>query len=90
MPIVDLRVCNEPEVMNGQVLPGMICAGHIEGGADACQGDSGGPLVVRNERENRFYLFGVVSWGIGCAERNKLGVYTDIYFYYDWIRNHIL
>ena len=52
------------------------------------QGDSGGPMVVQR-RDYRFMLSGVISWGIGCAEKNQPGVYTRISYFKDWI-NQIL
>jgi len=39
-----------------------------DGGADACQGDSGGPLILRGFSELQDQLFGIVSFGQGCAE----------------------
>jgi len=50
----------------------MICAAVPGGGKDACQGDSGGPLVVNGT------LVGIVSWGIGCAEADYPGVYSNV------------
>jgi len=55
-----------------------ICAGYREGGKDSCEGDSGGPMSVQRQADSRFMLSGVISWGIGCAEKNQPGVYTRI------------
>ena len=65
----------------------VFCAGSLEGGLDACQGDSGGPML--KERGGAVEVVGVVSWGIGCGQPGKLGVYTNVSYYYDWINNHI-
>lgn len=87
MPIIPYTQCQSPSVHGDRMLPGMLCAGFMEGGVDACQGDSGGPLVC--EVDGRIELHGVVSWGSGCAEENKPGVYTAVISYTDWIRANI-
>ncbi|XP_047462183.1 transmembrane protease serine 2 [Mugil cephalus] len=81
--IYSRETCNAPNVLSGLVTETMICAGKLDGGVDSCQGDSGGPLVV--EVGNVWFLAGDTSWGIGCAERNKPGVYGNVIYFIDWI-----
>ena len=64
----------------------MICAGLEEGGKDTCQGDSGGPLTRRLD-DTFNVLTGITSWGEGCADPNRFGVYTRVSRFRDWIIN---
>ncbi|OXB62093.1 hypothetical protein ASZ78_010498 [Callipepla squamata] len=63
----------------------MFCAGYLSGGIDSCQGDSGGPLVCQDPSSQRFVLYGITSWGDGCGERGKPGVYTRVASFADWL-----
>uniref|UniRef100_A0A8C4UEP1 Peptidase S1 domain-containing protein n=1 Tax=Falco tinnunculus TaxID=100819 RepID=A0A8C4UEP1_FALTI len=83
--IINQSVCNK--LYDDLITSRMLCAGNLNGGVDACQGDSGGPLACTG-KGNRWYLAGIVSWGEGCARRNRPGVYTKVMALYDWIRQN--
>jgi len=58
----------------------MCAGGHRK---DSCQGDSGGPLYCDGKQ------CGIVSFGIGCADRDYPGVYTEVANYLDWIDDNM-
>jgi len=68
---------------SAQIQPASICASTQQGGKDACQGDSGGPLVVitpdPNDSTKKIHTqVGITSWGAGCGEVGKPGVYARV------------
>lgn len=74
LPVVTNTQCNS--VYGGTITDSMMCAGFFSGGKDSCQGDSGGPLIIN--RNSRWELVGVTSWGEGCAEPGYYGVYSRV------------
>uniref|UniRef100_A0A182QE06 Peptidase S1 domain-containing protein n=1 Tax=Anopheles farauti TaxID=69004 RepID=A0A182QE06_9DIPT len=63
-----------------------ICAGG-ELGKDACTGDGGSPLVCN--LNGRWYVAGLVAWGIGCGANGIPGVYVNVASYIPWIQSTV-
>uniref|UniRef100_UPI0037E7EC9B plasminogen activator, urokinase a n=1 Tax=Semicossyphus pulcher TaxID=241346 RepID=UPI0037E7EC9B len=81
--LISRAECRSESSYGELITNNMFCAGSPDWSTDACKGDSGGPLVC--EVSGRMFLFGVVSWGEGCAKKNKPGVYTQVSNYNTWI-----
>ncbi|XP_070708353.1 hyaluronan-binding protein 2-like [Pempheris klunzingeri] len=79
--------CKAPHIYADRLDDSMFCAGTLHGGIDSCQGDSGGPLVC--EQNGTHFITGVVSWGDGCAVKNKPGVYANVHAFVSWIKSKI-
>lgn len=83
---VDVEVvdCADSPAYRGRTTDNMVCA--AAEGRDTCQDDSGGPLI-RTYGEP--VLVGIVSWGDGCADPERPGVYVriDANSYLEWIEN---
>ncbi|XP_072369257.1 transmembrane protease serine 3 isoform X2 [Scyliorhinus torazame] len=87
VPLISNHVCSRPEVYYKSISSRMICAGYLQGGVDSCQGDSGGPLACNED--NTWKLVGITSWGAGCANQNKPGVYARVTEYLEWIHEQM-
>lgn len=64
------------------ITQSIVCALN-ETGVDSCQGDAGGPMLARGP-DFRWYVVGLVSFGIGCGGRYP-GGYTRVTAFLDWI-----
>ncbi|MEQ2159438.1 hypothetical protein GOODEAATRI_022838, partial [Goodea atripinnis] len=81
IPLVDRTLCKQRS--QEPITRFMFCAGFADGSTDSCHGDSGGPHATNYK--GTWFLTGIVSWGEGCAQRGKYGVYTRVSRYYNWI-----
>ncbi|XP_077202260.1 urokinase-type plasminogen activator [Paroedura picta] len=85
--LIAQSLCQDEYYPDRDLNSNMFCAGDARWKTDACQGDSGGPLVC--ESNGSMVLYGIVSWGDGCAKERKPGVYTRVTRYLPWIESHM-
>ncbi|XP_055131667.1 urokinase-type plasminogen activator isoform X1 [Symphalangus syndactylus] len=84
--LISHKECQQPHYYGSEVTTKMLCAADPQWKTDSCQGDSGGPLIC--SIRGRMTLTGIVSWGRGCALKDKPGVYTRVSHFLPWIRSH--
>ncbi|XP_018417754.1 PREDICTED: coagulation factor X [Nanorana parkeri] len=82
VPYVNRQICKESS--NFKITENMFCAGYDKEVKDACQGDSGGPHVT--PYKDTYFVTGIVSWGEGCAQQGKYGVYTKVSRLHKWLK----
>ncbi|KAL5267199.1 hypothetical protein ACHWQZ_G004294 [Mnemiopsis leidyi] len=69
------------------ILPGMLCTGNSKMTIRSGKGDSGGP-VFRNDGQDNYTLFGLVSWGVeSSVGLHEYDINADVAYYKHWIRN---
>jgi trypsin len=84
IPMNSFELCNQQ--YGGDIEEDIqFCAGYVEGGKDSCQGDSGGPIFEM--RGTTPVQVGVVSFGKGCAQPDRSGVYARVTGAYEWIQD---
>mmetsp|Transcript_8720 Transcript_8720/g.12710 ORF Transcript_8720/g.12710 Transcript_8720/m.12710 type:complete len:323 (-) Transcript_8720:190-1158(-) len=69
----------------GDITNDMLCA-TAWGEGDSCFGDSGGPVIMKdpNGDHSKDVLVGVVSWGEGCSQPNRPGIYSRVSAALSW------
>ncbi|XP_055930062.1 proclotting enzyme-like isoform X2 [Argiope bruennichi] len=84
-PVISNSECR---TTHGIPIPSsLICAAAVSRDKGACNGDSGGPLMLL-DKNDRWKVIGVVSWGRrGCNPKFPT-VYTRVTHFMDWIRKH--
>ncbi|XP_063800559.1 ovochymase-2-like isoform X2 [Pseudophryne corroboree] len=69
----------------------MFCAGTATSKSSVtCPGQPGAPLVCLSDDPGIYFIFGIVSWGVGCKENPKPGVYTNVSVFVEWIDEIVL
>ncbi|XP_074719076.1 plasminogen-like isoform X2 [Strix uralensis] len=86
-PVLENRICNRPEFLNGSVKNHEFCGGFTFGSIDNCEAEVGGPLVCQDK--DRFVQYGVTSWGLDCTQPSK-PVFVRIPSFVSWIKNAIV
>ncbi len=86
VPFVQIEECRTKGGSYARQGDGVFCAGTA--GKDSCSGDSGGPIFFRTN--HGLTQMGVVSWGDGCGQPNKPGVYTKLSAFNNWINDQRL
>ena len=92
LPVISRTRCENVYHKNLFNSKYQICAGG-EKNKDSCGGDSGSPLMkmvksnVGSKKSTISYmLIGMVSYGPeACGNENRMGVYTRVEGYQDWI-----
>ncbi len=90
--VVELTIISNFECINMFRMSGQnewipkifLCTASDVVGKDFCQFDAGGPFAIKGGN-GRFQVAGIMSWGIGCGEKNRPGVSTRISEFKAWI-----
>lgn len=89
VPLISRQSCQKSfDDLRYTISTRMRCAGNGKGVIDACQGDSGGPLTCKTAG-GTWELVGLVSWGVGCARKNRYGVYADMVDLKYWVQGEV-
>ena len=86
LQVVEIEVISNENCQSeyeGNIEPGMICAG--KAGAGTCSGDSGGPLVCPDAKGD-LKLAGLVS--LVNEKCSSSSVFARVSYYEDWIAAH--
>ncbi|KAH8338310.1 hypothetical protein KR067_007040 [Drosophila pandora] len=86
VPIISMGHCRRV-YHDYTITKNMFCAGHHKGHIDTCAGDSGGPLLCRDTTKpnHPWTIFGITSFGDGCGQKNKYGIYAKVPNYVNWV-----
>ncbi|XP_076317968.1 serine protease 1-like isoform X1 [Tachypleus tridentatus] len=86
VPIANVQDCQQV-YDDHDISEYMICAGYKRGRVDSCDGDSGGPLLY--QVNGKWEVHGIISFGKGCGEKRKYGVYAKVSKFVKWINETI-
>ena len=93
IPVVSNEQCQKDLRENTWLGPffeldsSFMCAGGVEG-ISTCKGDDGSPLVCKS-RDGPWYQAGIVSWHIGCGDKDIPAVFASVATVACWIDNEV-
>jgi len=73
--------------LRDHVYKDMMCASSTN--RYICYGDAGGPAIHQGNNNDEDVVYGILSWGYGCVNRDYPAVMTSVPDHYNWIRNKI-
>ena len=88
IPVVSKAECNNV-YKDYYISDNMFCAGYQGGRIDTCAGDSGGPLLCQKGDAGPWTIYGITSFGEGCGQQGKYGIYAKVPNFTRWIESVI-
>ncbi|CAH2067216.1 unnamed protein product, partial [Iphiclides podalirius] len=80
LQFVPKKKCERLHQMN--LTADMFCL-YGDGIRDSCKGDSGGGVLWED------MIVGIVSHGNGCSKKDKPSIYTNVWYFRDWIESRV-
>ncbi|KAL7528453.1 hypothetical protein ACHAXR_004482, partial [Thalassiosira sp. AJA248-18] len=75
--------------LHDHVFDDMMCATSNNNRRYMCYGDAGGPAILQGNNNDEDEVYGILSWGYGCVNRDYPAVMAKVPDHYEWLRRTI-